>query len=351
LTLGNGDKAGKLKSYRNPVSHDAKSAKKRAPRNRTLEVLEPEANTIRERLLSIDDLKSNSILGRTVLGDCLQAFDALPKEWVDLLVLDPPYNMNKKFGGSTFSRVPVAEYTNWLRQIFLALIPLLKPTATVYICGDWLTSTSIFEAASEHFIVRNRITWEREKGRGALTNWKNSSEDIWFCTVSDRFTFNVDAVKMRRRVIAPYRNAEGRPKDWNETGDGNFRDTHPSNLWTDITVPFWSMPENTDHPTQKSEKLIAKLVLASSNPGEIVFDPFLGSGTSSVVAKKLGRQFCGIELDETYALLAEKRLLLAEDNQQIQGYSKCVFWERNTLNVVNGRARGESDLLPFDELG
>lgn len=329
---------------------DGKGPKKRAPRNRTQEVREVEAKALRERLLSVEGLKSESILGRTVLGDCFRAFDVLPRAIVDLLVLDPPYNLNKKFGGSTFSRVPVAEYTKWLRQLFAAVKPLLKSTATVYICGDWFTSTSIFEAASEHFVVRNRITWEREKGRGALTNWKNSSEDIWFCTVSDRFAFNVDAVKMRRRVIAPYRDADGQPKDWDETGNGNFRDTHPSNLWTDITVPFWSMPENTDHPTQKSEKLIAKLVLASSNPGELVFDPFLGSGTTSVVAKKLGRQYCGIELEEAYALLAEKRLLLSEGDRQIQGYSERVFWERNTLNVINGRAKGEGDLLPFDEL-
>jgi len=329
---------------------DVKGPKKRAPRNRTQEVREVEAKALRERLLSVECLKCESILGRTVLGDCFRAFDVLPMAIVDLLVLDPPYNLNKKFGGSTFSRVPVGEYTKWLRQLFAAVKPLLKPTATVYICGDWFTSTSIFEAASEHFIVRNRITWEREKGRGALTNWKNSSEDIWFCTVSDRFAFNVDAVKMRRRVIAPYRDADGQPKDWNETGNGNFRDTHPSNLWTDITVPFWSMPENTDHPTQKSEKLIAKLVLASSNPGELVFDPFLGSGTTSVVAKKLGRQYCGIELEEAYAMLAEKRLLLADGDRQIQGYSERVFWERNTLNVINGRTKGEGDLLPFDEL-
>jgi site-specific DNA-methyltransferase (adenine-specific) len=329
--------------------HDVKAPKKRAPRNRTLEVREVEAKALRERLLYVEDLKSESILGRTVLGDCFRAFDALPRAIVDLLVLDPPYNLNKKFGGSTFSRVPVAEYTKWLRRLFLAVKPLLKTTATVYICGDWFTSASIFEAASEHFTVRNRITWEREKGRGALTNWKNSSEDIWFCTVSDSFAFNVDAVKMRRRVIAPYRDADGQPKDWNETSNGNFRDTHPSNIWTDITIPFWSMPENTDHPTQKSEKLIAKLVLASSNPGELVFDPFLGSGTTSVVAKKLGRQYCGIELDEAYALLAEKRLLLAESDRQIQGYSERVFWERNTLNVINSRTKGEGDLLPFDD--
>jgi site-specific DNA-methyltransferase (adenine-specific) len=330
--------------------HDVKDPNQRAPRNRTLEVREAEAKAIRGRLLSIESLKSEPILGRTVLGDCFRAFDILPRAMVDLLILDPPYNLNKKFGGSKFSRVPVTEYTNWLRQLFLAVNPLLKPTATVYVCGDWFTSTSIFEAASEHLIVRNRITWEREKGRGALTNWKNSSEDIWFCTVSDRFTFNVDAVKMRRRVIAPYRDADGRPKDWRETSTGNFRDTHPSNLWTDITIPFWSMPENTDHPTQKSEKLMAKLLLASSNPNEIVFDPFLGSGTTSVVAKKLGRQYCGIELEETYAMMAEKRLLLAEVDRQIQGYSERVFWDRNTLNVTNGRVKSESALLPVDEL-
>ena len=113
-------------------------------------------------------------------------------------------------------------------------------------------------------MVRNRITWEREKGRGAKVNWKSACEDIWFCTVSDNYTFNVDAVKLRRRVLAPYTDGIGRPKDWMRTDSGGFRDTHPSNLWTDISVPFWSMPENTDHPTQKSEKLLAKLILAST---------------------------------------------------------------------------------------
>jgi site-specific DNA-methyltransferase (adenine-specific) len=255
---------------------------------------------------------------------------------VDVLILDPPYNLSKTFGSKSFSRVPVDQYTDWLRTLLRDIGPLLKPTATVYICGDWLSSISIFTAASGFFEVRNRITWEREKGRGALTNWKNASEDIWFCTMSDAYTFNVDAVKLRRRVLAPYRHVDGRPKDWIETDGGNLRDTHPSNLWTDITIPFWSMPENTDHPTQKSEKLIAKLILASSNPGDMVFDPFLGSGTSSVVAKKLGRQFCGVELEEAYALLAEKRLLLADTDHTIQGYQDRVFWERNTLNVMNG---------------
>ncbi len=90
------------------------------------------------------------------------------------------------------------------------------------------------------------------------------------------------------------------------------------------------MPENTDHPTQKPEKLLAKIILASSNDGDIVLDPFLGSGTTSVTAKKLKRNFIGIESDEYFCCLAEKRLLLAESDTSIQGYDNGVFWERNS---------------------
>ena len=90
------------------------------------------------------------------------------------------------------------------------------------------------------------------------------------------------------------------------------------------------MSENTDHPTQKPEKLYAKLILASSKPGDTIFDPFLGSGTSSVVAKKLKRNYCGIELNEEYCLWAEKRLQKAESDTTIQGYYEGVFWERNS---------------------
>jgi len=326
--------------------------RKRAPRNRTLAADPAEVGHLRSRLLAVGAIATDNFVDRTILGDCFEVFGKLPRQSIDLLILDPPYNLSKRFGGRTFSRVSVNEYTDWLRELFNAVKPLLRPTASVYICGDWLSSVSIFTAASEYFEVRSRITWEREKGRGALSNWKNASEDVWFCTVSDAYAFNVDAVKVRRRVLAPYRNSEGDPKDWLETRTGNFRDTHPSNLWTDITIPFWSMPENTDHPAQKSEKFMAKLILASSNPDSLVFDPFLGSGTTSVVAKKLGRRFCGVECEESYALLAEKRLSLADSDHKIQGYQDRVFWERNTLNLMNGTAtsaRGEGLLLPFDE--
>ncbi|NDJ16830.1 DNA-methyltransferase [Myxacorys almedinensis] len=299
--------------------------KLRSPRNRSLRLTDADRARLRSRLSA-----HNAAIG-TMQGNCLDLIQHLPSAFVDLLILDPPYNLTKDFDGLKFAKRAVEDYTAWLDHLLIALKPLLKPTASLYICGDWLSSTSIFTVAARHFIVRNRITWEREKGRGAKANWKNASEDIWFCTVSNHYTFNIETVKLRRQVKAPYRTQDGTPKDWEKTGSGNFRDTHPSNCWTDITIPFWSMAENTDHPTQKSEKLIAKLILASSNVDDLVFDPFVGSGTSSVVAKKLGRSYLGIDVNEEYCLLTERRLELADSDPTIQGFTDGVFWERNTL--------------------
>lgn len=303
----------------------------RASRNRTLTLDDEERCLLRPRLLPVKRYYEPPC--GTMLGDCMAIVDHLPSSFVDLLILDPPYNLTKNFHGNLFKRCDVDSYTGWLDHVVGRLVRLLKPTASVYICGEWFSSLSIFAVASKYFMVRNRITWEREKGRGATTNWKNSSEDIWFCTVSNDFVFNVEAVKLRRKVIAPYKNEDGTPKDWETVRGEAFRDTFPSNIWTDITVPFWSMPENTDHPTQKSEKLLAKIVLASSNENGFILDPFLGSGSSLAVAKKLRRRYLGIDINEEYCLLAEKRLQLAEQKSTIQGLSDGVFWERNSQNL------------------
>lgn len=279
-------------------------------------------------------------------GDSLALLPQLPQAFVDLLILDPPYNLNKQFGAGTFREMSLAEYESWFEGWFPTVLARLKPTASLYVCGDWKSSAAVHRVLDRRVIVRNRITWEREKGRGAKSNWKNASEDIWFATVSNDYCFNVDAVKLKRRVIAPYRE-NGQPKDWEDGPDGQFRVTHPSNLWTDLTVPFWSMPENTDHPTQKPEKLIAKLLLASSREGDFVLDPFLGSGTTAAVARKLGRQSLGIEIDETFACLAAKRVELANDDPSVQGYAGGVFWERNSLNAQPKQSAPAMDEHPM----
>jgi site-specific DNA-methyltransferase (adenine-specific) len=306
-------------------------SQRRAPRNRTLTLTEDEKTLYGKRLKFVaQHAAPDEIMDATLCQDTLDALDLLPDCFVDLLFADPPYNLTKTYNQRAFNKVTLDEYESWLESWIVKLPRLLKETASVYICGDWYSSSAINRVLLRHFKVRNRITWEREKGRGARKNWKNNGEDIWFATVSDRYVFNIEAVKVKRRVLAPYKDPDGRPKDWIAAPDGPYRVTHPSNIWTDLTVPFWSMPENTDHPTQKPEKLLAKIILASSNKGDVIFDPFLGSGTTSVVARKLGRHYTGVEIDREYACLAEKRLALAEQNPNIQGYRDGLFWERNS---------------------
>lgn len=314
------------------------TTKQRASRNRTIDLGASERAKYKKRLIKVDKpVAVDEVLNKTIHQDIFETLDHLPNKFVDIVFVDPPYNLNKTFNITTFKEMESEKYEKWLDSWISKMVRLLQPTASIYICGDWKSSGAIFNVARQYFEIQNRITFEREKGRGAKTNWKNSSEDIWFCTLSKDYHFDVDAVKMKKKVIAPYRDNFGNAKDWSEEKNGKYRLTHPSNIWTDITIPFWSMPENTDHPTQKPEKLVAKILLASSKLGHIVFDPFLGSGTTSVVAKKLGRNYVGIEIDEDYGCLAEKRLEMAESDNTIQGYSDGIFWQRNTLNEqLNG---------------
>ncbi|WP_296690401.1 DNA-methyltransferase [Treponema sp. UBA6852] len=305
--------------------------KERAANNRTLTLEPQEIEGLRNRLLTESNISlETDILDRTLNGDILKMLEFVPDSFADLIIIDPPYNLSKNFNGMKFASRSQESYGEYLATWFPQVCKKLKPNGSLYMCGDWKCTSSLQRALEKELTVLNRITWQREKGRGAKSNWKNGMEDIWFAVKNpDEYYFDVEAVKLKRKVLAPYK-ADGKPKDWNEEENGNFRITYPSNFWDDISVPFWSMPENTDHPTQKPEKLYAKLILASSRPGDIVFDPFLGSGTASVVAKKLGRRFCGIEQNEEYCLWAEKRLALAENDKSIQGYSDGVFWERNS---------------------
>ncbi len=261
-------------------------------------------------------------------ADFFTAAKYFPDKCVDLLIADPPYNLRKDYGGEVFTKKKKSEYEDFTRKWLSETKRLLKDTGTIYICCDWQTGVIIGNILPEFFTVRNRITWQREKGRGAKANWKNSMEDIWFCTVSDEYTFNLNAVKIKKRVIAPYRE-NGKPKDWQETEKGNFRMTCPSNFWDDITVPFWSMKENTAHPTQKPEKLIAKLILASSDKNDLILDPFGGSGTTAVTAKKLDRHFLSVEKNSRYCVWAQLRLIEAEKDKTIQGFDGKVFTQRN----------------------
>lgn len=314
------------------------TAKKRATRNQTITVSKEEAKILNQSILCIKDIQKDAPLqDQIVCADTTKLLSRLPDTFADLIIIDPPYNLSKDFNGLTFKAMNPNDYANYLRSWFHQVCQKLKPTGSLYICGDWKCTSALQSVVEEELTILNRITWQREKGRGAKANWKNAMEDIWFAVKNPKdYYFNVEAVKQKRRVLAPYK-IDGHPKDWEADTEGNFRITYPSNFWDDISVPFWSMPENTDHPTQKPEKLYAKLILASSKPDDIVFDPFMGSGTACVVAKKLKRHYLGIEINKEYCLWAAKRLQLAENDTGIQGYTDGVFWERNSLNEQRGK--------------
>ena len=306
--------------------------KQRAQRNRTLTVSPNEAPQLGVLVKTVGDLRQNYEDDSVINGDLFECIDYVPDNYFDLIIIDPPYNLDKNFHGNKFASMNSTEYEDYLRSWFYKICDKLKDEGSLYMCSDWKSTSSIQRIIEERLTIINRITWQREKGRGSKNNWKNAMEDIWFAVKNpNKYYFDVNSVMMKRRVIAPYK-VQGKPKDWEQTAEGNFRLTFPSNFWDDISIPFWSMPENTDHPTQKPEKLYAKLILASSKRGDKIFDPFLGSGTTAVVAKKLERHFLGIEINHEYCLWAVKRLINSLKDKTIQGYSDGVFWERNTLN-------------------
>ena len=303
--------------------------------NRTLTILPEEVEGLKKLItpaaeLNNDSPAENKVENKIFNGDIIETLKKLPDAFADLIIIDPPYNLTKNFNGNTFNSMKDADYESYVDTWLPLVCKKLKANGSLYLCGDWKSTSALQRSLKKNLAVINRITWQREKGRGAKSNWKNGMEDIWFAVKNpNEYYFDIEAVKQKRKVIAPYKQ-DGKPKDWQETEDGNFRLTYPSNFWDDISIPFWSMPENTDHPTQKPEKLCAKLILASCPKDGLVFDPFLGSGTSAVTAKKLGRRYCGIELNEEYCLYTAKRLLMADKDNGIQGYIDGVFWERNS---------------------
>ena len=232
--------------------------KKRAKNNRTLTLNSEEIDGLRSRLLTKENIHSASeITNRTINGDLLEMLEFVPDGFADLIIIDPPYNLSKNFNGMKFSRRSQESYDEYLETWFPKVCKKLKANGSLYMCGDWKCTASLQNAIEKQLTVLNRITWQREKGRGAKNNWKNGMEDIWFAVKNpDDYYFNVDAVMCKRQVLAPYK-ADGKPKDWDDSLDGKFRLTYPSNFWDDISIPFWSMP---DTGSSKSRRLGSSII-------------------------------------------------------------------------------------------
>ncbi len=272
----------------------------------------------------------NLSLNKIIHWDAIGLIKKIPSNSIDLILTDPPYNLDKNYAGTKFSSTDNNNYEIWLDLRISECQRILKNEWSIYICCDRKSSIPVYNIMNKYFIMKNRITREREKWRWASNNWKNNIEDIYFAVKNDKkYKFNLNDVKIKKRVIAPYKNENWEAKDRFTENWENYRMTCPSNIWTDITIPFWSMSENTEHPTQKPEKVIAKLILASSNKWDIVFDPFLWSWTTAVVSKKLWRNFIAFEKENDYCVISQHRLNLADNNINIQWIENWIFLDRN----------------------
>ena len=269
------------------------------------------------------------LAGQVVAGDIFGVAKYLPSAFVDLLILDPPYNIAKEFNRRTSGRRPADEYRRWFQELVDLVVPTMKPDATLYVCSDWSTSAVIFPVLKASFQVRNRITWERDKGRGAKTNWKNNAEDIWFCTRLDEYYFNVDAVKLKRRVLATPTARTGCRRTGPRSQMASSRLTHPSNIWTDITVPFWS--NAGEHRPSGSE---AGKTDREANSGELETGRLGCSTRSSAVGRPRSLQKSSRAVGAASRSMPSTSAWHSSDSPpprtdpSIQGYADGVFWER-----------------------
>ena len=155
----------------------------KAERNKTIDFPLEEGKEYLDRCIVLDTEKDfSNIVNKTILGDTLQSIKYIPNNSIDLIIADPPYNLDKDFGGNKFKRMSYDEYEEYTEKWLLAILPLMKENASIYICCDWQSSGPIEKVLRKHLTVRNRITWQREKGRGAQTNWKNGKVkniDLW----------------------------------------------------------------------------------------------------------------------------------------------------------------------------
>lgn len=254
---------------------------------------------------------------------------------IDMFFCDPPYFIS----GSKSEEIDLEmgdrydwdkqwknkeEYYKWSKEWLSLSYKQLKETGCIYVCSSWEHSGKIQEIMEEvGFKIMNRITWKREKGRGAKRNWKSTHEDIWFAVKNEsKYKFYVDRVMVEKNVVAPYRDSEGNPKDWFERDGEKFRYTYPGNLWNEFTVPFWSMPEVKSyaqtkktpenilkkHNTQKPKELVKKCILSSTDENDIICDYFVGSGTTAIAAKELNRNFIVFDINKNCIKMLETRL-------------------------------------------
>jgi site-specific DNA-methyltransferase (adenine-specific) len=251
----------------------------------------------------------SSDLGTLHRGDCLPWLAGLPEGSVDLVVTDPPYGIGKAWW-DTFDdrRAYVAWAEGWLADV----ARVLSPRGTAYVMGFSEVLADLKWACGDRFAGTRWLVWAFRNRGNLRGDWGRSHESILHLRKSRDFTMDVDAVRVPYNAHTqryPER-AQGASSQFG-AGGGSWR-PHPGGAKPRdvLEIPLLNngMAEKTDHPTQKPEELIRRLVAASSQPGDLVLDPFGGSGTTAVVCELLGRRWAVCEREADYVAMATARL-------------------------------------------
>ncbi len=254
--------------------------------------------------------------GEIWVGDAIAWLCSLPDESVDLVFADPPYNIKKAEWDTFESR---ERYVAWSLEWIEQAARVLKPTGTLYICGFSEILADLRLPASRFFRGCRWLIWHYKNKANLGADWGRSHESILHFRKSRQFTLNVDDVRI------PYGNHTLKYPEHPQAKTSQYGKGRAHQLWQphpkgakpkdviEIPTTCNGMHEKTPHPTQKPEELLRKIVLASSNPGEWVIDPFLGSGTTAVVAEQLKRKWKGCDISIEYCRWAAQRIELVED--------------------------------------
>ena len=257
------------------------------------------------------DSKSYSNATCTILhGDCRIALDAVADGTVDMIFADPPYNIGKQFNGST-DRWPSEEsYAEWCYSWLEPAIRKLKPSGSMYLMTSTQAMPYLDLWLRNRLTVLSRIVWHYDSsGVQARKYYGSVYEPILFAVRDPRnYVFNSEAIEVEAKTGAVRKLIDYRK----ETPAPYSTKKVPGNVWYLPRVRY-RMPEYEEHPTQKPEALLERMVLASTNPGDLVLDPFAGNFTSCAVASRLGRRAIGIELSEEYVKIGLRRLGIAAE--------------------------------------
>jgi DNA modification methylase len=226
-------------------------------------------------------------------GDALELFKVIKDNSIDLIVADPPYNLNKDYGNKSDSR-SFDDYINFTEEWTREAKRVLNSTGTIYVFMGFRFISYLYQILekSQHLKFNNWICWFYTQGVGKKKGFSPRHDDILMFTKTDKFVFNLDDIRVPQKF---YRSLN------------NMRGANPGDVW-EFSHIHYCQENRQNHPTQKPEGLIERMVLASSNEGDTVLDPFSGSGTTLRVCQQLNRNCIGFELNPEYVDMTKERL-------------------------------------------